>query len=920
MMHRLYRQSLRKEPNVRHDRKRIASLMAAALATALTGASLAETPSSNVFFYTGNPDVDPNAYPVVGRQVPGYTTGILVPFNGAQLTLSREQAAAESGFSALAPIVLEQEAPAGAHIAINQIAADRAVSFFGTPGTYDSTGAHATPNPGVYLAPQIVRFQVPDAFTTVAYSINGGPFVNYTAGAGIPVVQNTTIAYRGTRGGQPGPTKTVVYTIDTLPCSDIDGDGIPDRIEVLVGTDPFVAQGDANNNTINDLDELLRGAPTILPLSVAPGLVDGDGDGWSNQDETLRGTNPADPNSFPASPGLDTVEIIRSGAILSTTPGNPPPGMPDPMKPYPATYAVEVLTPGGISLSTPQETDGLYGIRTSGEQFHLVRARALDGSGRQLLSVVPPRALCIDASAFCAESTTLAGWRAAYRAQYEARILHSLPGQPIDPRSTAAAFLLNRYYEVETGNSYRPGIANAGPEPEIVFALRAARNEAELFAAIDAAITPEMIALVTDYFRFATSPGEMSMTDQLARHFAGEQVPALLIPAGVRAQNIAPVAAQTAAFFNSLPPAETTLTGTIIATPAGFQLTSFGTVYRLSGLADTFADNSTVTLRAIVDLDDCNEASPRARVTGVLSRTPAPLPPMVDSDNDGLDDDWELLNFGSLDEDADGDFDGDGLSNIEEQNNGTNPSQADPPIIAGFQGDADLSKFVNAADLVHVQNNLGADYSCADCRGRGDANGNGQVTFADLDTVGLKLFTAYAQDPDCVLIEVACNEGQFGKLLVPEEGLGTKGTGASMTVTGIPVSLTIGQQFTATIHVNTSGNTIRAVGTRLTVPADVLEILDGQVNEAIFDMWSVFKSDNATAELAGLSGVDRSGTFMLATVQLRAIGAGTGALMLDDDPLVTNLVLSGGGMVPDLSINGGSVPVSDLTATLWMLY
>lgn len=917
----LYRHSLRKEPNVRNDRNKIACLMAAALASALAGASLADAPSSNVFFYTGNPDVDPEAYPIVGRQVPGYTTGILVPFDGLEVTLGREDADATTGFGPLAPIVLEQTAPAGAHLSINQIAGDRSVSFFGTPGTFDPTGAHATPNPGAYLSPQIVRFQTPDVFTTIVYSINGGPFVGYTAGEGIPIVQDTTIAYRGTRAGDDGPTKTVVYTINTLPCSDIDGDGIPDRIELIVGTDPFAAQGDANGDTINDLDELLRGAPTIVPAAPAPGLADSDGDGWSDEDESLRNTDPNDPESFPASPGLDTVEIIQSGAIEPTTPGNPPPGMPDPMKPYPTTYAVEVLTPGGLPLSTAQESAGLYGIRTSGEQFHLVRAQALDGSGRQLLAVVPPRGLCIDTGAFCAESTTLADWRAAYRDQYNANIIHAAAGQPIDPRSTVAAYLLNRYYEIESGNSYRPGVANAGPEPEIVFALRSARNEAELFAAIEAAITPEMIAVVTDYFRFATSPGEQSMTEQLARIFAGEEIPESVIPAGVRTQNFAPVAAQTAAFFDSLPPAETTLTGTIIATPAGFELTSFGVVYRLSGLADTFADNSTVSLTAIVDLDDCNETSPRARVTGVLSRTPAPLPDIVDTDNDGLDDDWELVNIGDLDEDANDDSDGDGLTNEEEQNNGTNPTQADPPIIAGFQGDADLSKFVNAADLVQVQNKLGADYSCADCRGRGDANGNGQVTLSDLDTVGLKLFTAYVGEPGCVLVEVACNEGQFGKLLVPEEGGTPKGgAGASITITGIPASMTIGQEFTATLQINTGGSPIRAVGTRLTVPDNVLEILGGQVNAAVFDSWDVFKSDSTTAELAGLASVDRNGTFTLATVQLRAIGAGTGTVALDGDPLITNLVLSGGGTVPDVAISGGNVPVSDLTATMWMMY
>lgn len=55
------------------------------------------------------------------------------------------------------------------------------------------------------------------------------------------------------------------------------------------------------------------------------------------------------------------------------------------------------------------------------------------------------------------------------------------------------------------------------------------------------------------------------------------------------------------------------------------------------------------------------------------------LPPVgpVDSDEDGLPDDWELAHFGSLYEDADGDADGDYLTNIEEFQFGTDPTLPD---------------------------------------------------------------------------------------------------------------------------------------------------------------------------------------------------------------------------------------------------
>lgn len=52
----------------------------------------------------------------------------------------------------------------------------------------------------------------------------------------------------------------------------------------------------------------------------------------------------------------------------------------------------------------------------------------------------------------------------------------------------------------------------------------------------------------------------------------------------------------------------------------------------------------------------------------------------VDSDNDGLPDDWELEHFGNLDQDGNGDFDGDGHTNQEEFDLKTDPNDPnDPP-------------------------------------------------------------------------------------------------------------------------------------------------------------------------------------------------------------------------------------------------
>ncbi len=76
-----------------------------------------------------------------------------------------------------------------------------------------------------------------------------------------------------------------------------------------------------------------------------------------------------------------------------------------------------------------------------------------------------------------------------------------------------------------------------------------------------------------------------------------------------------------------------------------------------------------------------------------------------DTDQDGMDDDWEVLYFGKLGRDGNGDFDGDGMSDGHE--------------FSGGNGSHELGRcfgrlIVAAADLAMAQQCIGQP-----CRGRG---------------------------------------------------------------------------------------------------------------------------------------------------------------------------------------------------------
>lgn len=645
------------------------------------GVLWAASPTANVVVYDKDYREDERARVVTSRLVAGYTTSF-GPYDGNTLDVSRLDPQPFGGFIPLGSVNIELSLPGDPmdyFIYTNQNNPIEAVSYFGEPGIFDPFSVEVDPPGGNFQVPQRVTFFAPNDGTIITYSINGGSD-NQWEGETILLASDSTISYRGKLENTFGPIKHATYLIDVPLCQDSDFDTLPDGIEISLGLDPQSAQADFNGNTLDDFDEFLRGTNAFLPNtpnSLPPGWVDADGDSWSEFDETLRGTLDADPTDHPAAPNLQTVELLRTGTIEEAAIGGTGvPLAPQPVKPWPAKFEVDVLDPTGTPLAPSIPTNAnAYIYRTSGEQFHLIRAKTFDQSGRVLLAVEPPVGLCIDLQALCASATTPAAWRAAYLAQYNAAIFNTSANNRIDPRTTVEAFLLNRYYEIEGESTFIPGVENAGPEQSLVQSLRTARNESELFALIQAGVTPAMIDLVSDYLRFYTSPGNRPMLALLADHMAGRAVAPEDIPAGVRQQNIAIAAGETAAFFASLPPARTILTGPLALDEFGFTLTQDATTYRLQSYIDAWPEGTVVTVETIINREGCGLTPVPAVVTNVLGIELPALPEEFSGDGDQLGDDWEYFYFGNLDEGDEGDADNDGVSNLDEFNDGTNPNQ-----------------------------------------------------------------------------------------------------------------------------------------------------------------------------------------------------------------------------------------------------
>ncbi len=80
-----------------------------------------------------------------------------------------------------------------------------------------------------------------------------------------------------------------------------------------------------------------------------------------------------------------------------------------------------------------------------------------------------------------------------------------------------------------------------------------------------------------------------------------------------------------------------------------------------------------------------------------------------DSDGDGMPDDWEMLYFGNLDRDRTGDFDGDGISDLDEYLNGTDPTESNAPSIPQIYSPEDKAEVTALQPELVIQNSTDPD-------------------------------------------------------------------------------------------------------------------------------------------------------------------------------------------------------------------
>ena len=133
---------------------------------------------------------------------------------------------------------------------------------------------------------------------------------------------------------------------------DSDGDGIPDRYELLSG---------------------------LNPVSSSDRDLDSDNDGWSNYEEYLYGTSANDPNSCPQP--LAAVEVVE--AIPLNNSGVPPSNEQIPNN---TAFGVRMESVNGIDMTDP---DAVTFSVNDGSNTYTRRLNDFNGSGTRILKALP---------------------------------------------------------------------------------------------------------------------------------------------------------------------------------------------------------------------------------------------------------------------------------------------------------------------------------------------------------------------------------------------------------------------------------------------------------------------------------------------------------------------------------------------------
>ena len=226
---------------------------------------------ANTFAFAGEPFVDPQAQLLGRYNAPDWTSAPVL--QGGQLTVLAEVLGSPSEGLENPQAVVIGTVPMGTTFALaNQYS--EVVSLHSYAAGQGPTGASVEISPvdGVKTQAFLLSFVPSPANAPVHYRLNDAAWTQWN-GQSLLVREDTTVHYfaRDPITQQPSAIEVAVYAFEEEPHEiDSDGDGVPDFVEEQLGLDPLGGV-DSDGDGYSDLNEIIVGTdPLSQELSPTP--------------------------------------------------------------------------------------------------------------------------------------------------------------------------------------------------------------------------------------------------------------------------------------------------------------------------------------------------------------------------------------------------------------------------------------------------------------------------------------------------------------------------------------------------------------------------------------------------------------------------------------------------------------------------
>jgi hypothetical protein len=639
-------------------------------------------PGVTVVLYTGNPFSSPQPLPFETFLAGDWATA--VSFGGGTVAATVETfGGVTQGLGNPMPQILQPAASpgAGAMALGNQWEPSSSLFFLAPPMADGFAAVNIDPPPGNYPITIGVKFQA-GAEVTVHYRVNQGPW--HTGLGPFFLAQTATVEYYGEHSsGALGSIQSAHYQINQQLAADTDGDGVPDVIEALAGTNPF--NPDSDGDGANDFNEILSGSDPNDPDSHPATLAESFGRvkvsfSWDNERSLLQ---PGE--------GQELFSAGLSNQLLSS---------PLPKLPGQSRWSSITLKRGVIAKAWLPSNFRISPGNRAAEESVGPAMTALAGIPPEPAPVIP-----IDLNA----PDPLAEWRQAAQSAVDAQTDQVIEAT-IGPSSTMAAILFEKWYGArlvalgklasmddrprlaDTPRSLRAGVA----APEDIAAIESPRG-LELLAHELTQVVQQINSDVLNEPEFAPlrDTAEAAYSQAMLAARAGTQ---LLPPIEALRQALsgrspegytlprapAELVALGDGVFGRIPPRQALrLAGTLVVERDHLLLIAngeryilqdrAGRRYQLAGAGPVVHGASALVIGFPVPGNDVGIEELVIAVESVeLNSVPASAD--TDLNGNGLPDSWELAFLGSLDFDILDDLDGDGFNLGEEYAAGSDPT------------------------------------------------------------------------------------------------------------------------------------------------------------------------------------------------------------------------------------------------------